>query len=198
MFTMKNQNQLSQDIELKNILLKNPAIQAVLERMPDVDLPNWYLGAGCLAQTVWNYLSDRNIHENISDLDLVYFDDTDLSYETEDQMIKLIQGLFSDIEIHMDVKNQARVHLWYEKHFGYPIKAYQSVEAAIDTWPTTATSVAVKYDGNRQFIVYAPFGLDDLMGMTVRANKAQITENTYLKKVERWKRCWPDLEIIPW
>ena len=195
---MKSRNQQGQISKLKNIILQNPAIKTVFDRMPDVHLPNWYLGAGCLAQTVWNYYSDRELQDNISDLDLVYFDDTDLGFEAEDQIIKLIQDLFSDLDVHMDVKNQARVHLWYEKHFGYPIKAYQSVEEAIDTWPTTATSTGVKFDGNGKFWVYAPFGLDDLLGMTVRANKTQITEDVYLKKVERWKACWPDLEIIPW
>ena len=194
---MENKNP-SQISELKDIITQNPAIKTVLDRTPDVHLPNWYLGAGCLAQTVWNYYSNRDLQDSISDLDLVYFDDSDLSFKAEDQIIRLIRDLFSDLEIHVDVKNQARVHLWYEKHFGYPIKPYQSVEDAINTWPTTATSTGVKMNGNGQFMVYAPFGLDDLLNMVVRANKAQITEAIYLKKVERWKACWPDLEIVPW
>jgi hypothetical protein len=41
----------------------------------------------------------------------------------------------------IDVKNEARVHLWYKSHFGYDIPPYHSVEEAMDSWPTTATAV---------------------------------------------------------
>jgi len=38
------------------------------------------------------------------------------------------------------------------------------------TWSTTATSTALRYvDGVAT--LYAPFGMDDLLGMVVRANK---------------------------
>ncbi len=88
-------------------------------------------------------------------------------------------------------------NLWYEKHFGRPIDQYKSVEEAISTWPTTATSIGVrKIDG--QFHVYAPFGLDDLLGMIVRANKVKITEKIYQDKVDRWIKIWPNLKVISW
>ena len=43
--------------------------------------------------------------------------------------------------------NETRVHLWYEAHFGYRIDPYASVEDAINTWPTTATSIGVRRGG---------------------------------------------------
>jgi len=96
-----------------------------------------------------------------------------------------------------DVKNQARVHLWYASKFGYETPPYPSIEAAISTWPTTATTVAVsKVNGKTHLI--APFGIEDLMSHTVRPNKAQITEEIYLSKVVRWKKHWPFLKILPW
>jgi len=106
--------------------------------------------------------------------------------------------LFKDIPGQIEIKNEARVHLWYEKHFGYAIEPYESVEDAINTWPTTATSVAVKYDDKGRFIAYAPYGLNNLFGMIVRPNKAQITKEIYLRKVERWAKIWHHLRIIPW
>jgi hypothetical protein len=78
-----------------------------------------------------------------------------------------------DIPLEFDVKNQARVHLWYEKKFGYPIQPYRSVEAAINTWPTTATAIAARID-ECGYKICAPFGLNDLLGMIVRPNKTQI------------------------
>jgi hypothetical protein len=183
---------------LQKILMQNFAIKTVLDRASGLSLPNWYLGAGCIAQTVWNHYSKRPLLDNISDMDLVYFEDQKLEFEAEDEKVKKVREVFSDIPVPIDLKNQARVHLWYEKHFGYAIKPYRSVEEAIKTWPTTSTAVAVKYNEEGKFIIYAPFGLDDLLGLTVRPNKTQITEEIYLKKVARWKTCWPDLTIIPW
>jgi hypothetical protein len=180
------------------MLLQNPSIQKVLERAPDLNLPNWYLGAGCIAQTVWNYFAGRPLLEHISDMDLVYFDAADPGFEAEDEKIRRAREVFSDLPVEIDVKNQARVHLWYEKHFGYAIQPYKSVEDAIKTWPTTATAVAVKKDEAGRFAVFAPYGLEDLLHRVVRPNKVQITEAIYLKKVHRWKACWPDLTVMPW
>jgi hypothetical protein len=191
-------NLTSQLEALETIVLKNPVLKTILERTPSLSLPDWYLGAGCIAQTVWNYLSGRDLLAYINDADLVYFDDKDLSSEAEEHRTGIVQELFSDVPIPLDVKNQARVHLWYEKHFGNTIQPYQSVEEAINSWPTTATAVAVKYDDNRVFTVYAPYGLNDLFSMIVRPNKLQITEEIYMDKVNRWKVCWPNLRIIPW
>jgi hypothetical protein len=183
---------------LETILLKSTVLKAILGRVPSLALPNWYVGAGCIAQTVWNFLSGRDLLSDINDVDLVYFDESDLSSESESLLSDMAGGLFSDLPIKIDLKNQARVHIWYEKHFGYPIPPHQSIEEAINSWPTTATAVAVRYEENGSFIVYTPYGLDDLFGLGVRPNKVQITEEIYLAKVKRWKACRPELRIIPW
>lgn len=193
-----NSNLQSQLKAIETIVLQNSALQTILERTPGLSLPNWYLGAGCISQTVWNYFSGRDLLDNLNDADLVYFDDTDLSFEAEDRRIHLGRELFSDVPIHVDLENQARVHLWYERHFGYPIQPYKSVEEAIRNWPTTATAVAVKYDDKGVFKVYAPYGVNDLFSMIARPNKVQIIEEIYMDKVNRWKACWPNLRAIPW
>jgi hypothetical protein len=183
--------------KLLNIILENPAVKEVLENAGELNLPNWFVGAGCIAQTVWNKYHGYDLTKNITDIDLVYFDDNDLSYEAEDEIINLAKSKFSRIPISIDVKNQARVHIWYSKHFGYDIPPYSSIEDALRSWPTTATSIGIRKE-NEDYIVFAPFGLDDLLGLIVRANKAQITEEIYNSKVKRWTKCWPDLKVIPW
>jgi hypothetical protein len=187
----------SQIESLKLALWQSPVIPAVLDRAGSLGLPEWYLGAGCISQTVWNHISGQELTSCIDDLDLVYFDPNDVTYEGENQRVAEAQVLFNDLPIRVDVKNQARVHLWYEQHFGYRIEPYGSVEDAIRSWPTTATCVGVRYE-HGDLTVYAPHGLNDLMGMVVRPNKVQVTEEVYVGKAERWKQCWPDLEIKPW
>lgn len=190
---------------LIQIALSNPNLSAVLEKAPELDLPNWYVGAGCIAQTYWNQVHGFPLSENITDIDLVYFDPADISYEAEDRHIQRANDLFRKVEIPVDLKNQARVHLWYEKHFGVPIEPYPSVEAAIDTWPTTATAVAITSNGSMEgstegstYRVYAPYGLDDLFNLVIRPNKIQITEEIYHAKVSRWQHHWPRLTILSW
>lgn len=155
-----------------------------------------FLGAGCVAQTVWNVAHGKPPAADILDYDLVYFD-PDLSEEREDRIRVEAEALVADLGITLDVKNQARVHVWYADRFGYAIEPYESLEDAISTWPTTATSVGVRFDGERLTVV-APFGLDDLFDLVVRANRIQITPEIYAAKVSRWQPLWPRVTILPW
>ncbi len=184
--------------KLRDILEQSRNILYILKQAPKLQMLNWYLGAGCIAQTVWNTLHGFSLENGINDFDLVYYDTSDISYEKEDELIHRGKELLGAVVATLDIKNEARAHLWYEKHFGYAIKPYTSVEDAISTWPTTATSIGVKYNDNNEFVVYAPYGIDDLLKMVIGPNKTQITEEIYLNKVKRWTTIWPKLTIIPW
>ena len=180
-----------------SIIQKNEQVHTVIETAQDLNLSNWYVGAGCLVQTVWNALSDRPLSENIKDIDLIYFDSSDLSEEAEETMAQKVREKYSNVPLELDVRNQARVHLWYKESFGYSIKPYQSTEEGINSWPTTTTSVGVRFETS-QYEVYAPYGLNDLLSLVVRPNKSQITEAIYDKKVARWHQCWPHLTVVGW
>lgn len=177
---------------------KNEVVNLILNQAAQIGLPNWYLGAGCITQTVWNALSNRPLLEGIKDADLVFFDASDISEEAESRLGQRAKDIIGDIPLKLDVKNQARVHLWYERKFGQKIRPYCSVEDAINTWPTTATAIGITKNENDNYRVYAPFGLNDLFSMIVRANKVQITKKIYTEKVERWQKHWPSLKIIAW
>lgn len=198
LFNGYNLDILTQFKTLETIIMSSEIIGTAIERAKSLDIDNYYIGAGCITQTVWNYLFNNPLEYGIKDIDFVYFDDTNLDVEAEKRVIEKIQDLYSDLKIQIDVKNEARVHLWYKNHFGYIIKPYSSLEAALNTWPTTATSIGVRKDKNNELKVYAPFGLNDLFGKIVRANKTQITKQIYENKVSSWLKKWPDLNIIPW
>jgi len=182
---------------LATTLRASRLIGAVLARWPDIELPGCWLAAGAIAQTVWNAAHGRAPESDILDLDVVYFDAADPSRESELQAEARIGALFADYPVKFDVKNQARVHLWYAAKFGYPIAPYASVEAAIASFPTTATAVGVR-TGRAALEICAPFGLSDLLGLIVRPNRRQITRAIYEAKVDRWRRCWPRLTIMAW
>jgi hypothetical protein len=182
---------------LQDALQQSPAVQVVLGVAADLSLPGWYFGAGGVAQTVWNLRHRFDLLSGIKDFDVVYFDPDDLSMAAEDRIEAELAGHLSEVGVAVDVKNQARVHLWYEERFGRPIEPYHSAEQAIATWPTTASSVGVRQDDDG-FIVCAPFGLSDLMGMVVRPNKTLVTRDVYEKKASRWRARWRQLRVIPW
>lgn len=183
--------------QLIDIIKSSPMLVEVFERSQRLNLNEYYIGAGCIVQTVWNYLIGKPLEYGIDDIDIIYFD-RDLTYEKEDRIIKITKELYSKIPIKVDIKNQARVHLWYKDKFGIDLKPYLSLEEAIDSWPTTATSLGVRLDRNEEWIIYSPYGLEDLFQLTVRANKRLITEDIYRTKHDKWIRKWPELNIIPW
>lgn len=183
---------------LVKIIIKSKNLSTAIERAESLNLDNYYIGAGCIAQTVWNYLSYKPLDYGIKDIDFVYFDDKNLGEKSENIIVARVKALYSDLDIEIDVKNEARVHLWYKDHFGYDIKPYASLEDAINSWPTTSTAVGIRKDKNGELKVYAPFGLNDLFCKIVRANKAQVTKEIYEAKTARWIGKWPDLKVIPW
>lgn len=177
-------------------LRANEALRECLHRFPALNLPAWYLGAGCVAQTIWNLAHGKAPSADILDYDLVYYD-RDLSAEREDRVTREARELVADLHIELDVTNEARVHVWYPARFGYSIQPYQSTEDAIGTWPTTATAIGVRQSG-RQLEMWAPFGTDDLFNLVVRPNRVQITPAIYDAKVTRWVARWPSLVALTW
>ena len=183
--------------DLETVLRANPVCAAILDGAATLGLPDWYLGAGAVSQTVWNSVHGRSPGANIADFDLVYFDADDLSEEAEKAAEAAAVSLFGRFAVRIDVTNEARVHLWYEHKFGVNLEPYASVEAAIATWPTTASSIGVA-SRNGRFSVHAPFGTDDLWALIVRPNKTLVTRQVYEAKAARWSAIWPRLTIIPW
>ena len=182
---------------LDQALKQNAVVRAALAVAAEMALPNWYLGAGGVAQTVWNLRHGFEPAEGIKDYDLVYFDPADLSVDAENRIEEEVARRLSDFGVVVDVKNEARVHLWYAQRFGRHLEPYKSTEDAIATWPTTASSVGVRND-IEGLVVCAPFGLSDILGMVARPNKVIVTQDVYDEKVSRWAARWPRLQVISW
>lgn len=192
-----SQKRLHPKQRIEDILLSSSLIQKLMSRANDIALPDWYLCAGCLNQTVWNSLLELPERHGIGDIDLIYFDGSDLTEHAEAKASERIKALFEDINIPFDVKNEARVHLWYENRFGKAIEPYLSTTDAVASFPTTATAIAAKPTDTSLSLI-APFGLDDLLNLIVRPNKAIVTRDVYEAKIEKWQRYWPTLTYLDW
>ncbi|KAI1064958.1 hypothetical protein LB507_001240 [Fusarium sp. FIESC RH6] len=182
----------------KDAIQQNKTLITVLERAAGMNLPNWYLAAGALTQTVWNVVTEKDPEQGIDDYDLIYFDGSDLSWEAEDKMIQKGKTIFADIPVEVEIRNQARVHLWYEKKFGKPCPQHRSSEGSMLTWGTNTALIGVRLRNDGEWDIYAPWGLSDMFRLIVRPNQQIMTEETWNKKVQRWIKIWPEITVMPW
>src|SRR5215831_16119516 len=131
-------------------LHENPTLIEVLNRAKTMNVPGWYLVAGCLYQTVWNVVTGQPAEAGVLDYDLAYFDDSDLSWEAEDTVIRSGSTVFAGLPAPVQIRNQARVHLWYEQKFGVPCAPHSSTEAAIDTYEATTACLGVRLENSQR------------------------------------------------
>ncbi|MEV0847683.1 nucleotidyltransferase family protein [Streptomyces sp. NPDC049954] len=185
---------------LRATLSRNPTLVRVLEGAATLGLPGWYLTAGCLFQTVWNVVTGRPPEAGIRDYDLFYFDGRDLSWEAEDRVIRAGREAFAGLDgAEVEIRNEARVHLWYEEKFGVPCPPYRSTEDAVDSFAATACCLGVRLDPREDtWQVYAPHGLADVYGMVLRPNPVLAPRHVYETKAARWSRHWPELTVGEW
>lgn len=181
--------------QLQFILNESPLFRSLFARAPEVELANWYFAGGCVTQTIWNSLLKLDPLHGIKDVDLVYFQ-ANQSESDEEEVRKMMMRLFKDLPIPIDVINEARVHEWYPKKFGYEIPAYKSTEDGISCW-LSAFSIGVRLE-NSNLNVFAAFGLSDAFDMIIRRNKRQITEELFNNMVSRLKKDWPTIQVLPW
>jgi hypothetical protein len=179
-----------------NDIGQNRLNREILARLPGLDLPQTYLVAGCLAQTVWNALSARPPEADIKDYDVFYYDDRDLSWEAEDLAIRRAGAVFGDLGVVVELRNQARVHLWYERHFGTPYPRLRSTRDGIDRFLTPCTCVGILPHRDRTLELYAPYGLSDLYAGRLRPNPINDQPQLFAAKTASYRARWPFLTIV--
>ncbi|OYX00900.1 MAG: hypothetical protein B7Z12_15255 [Caulobacter vibrioides] len=178
-----------------------PTTMQVLETVRALDLPDWMIFSGAVYQPVWNHLTGRAPDYGIKDYDVAYHDDSDTSYEAEDVVIKRVAAAFEPpLRDLVEVRNQARVHLWFEKKFGAdePYPPLEDSAAALKRFVATAFCVGVRLEADNRLRVWAPFGLEDLFALRLRPNPLR------LKGAGGWERTtasakarWPEISIEP-
>ena len=179
---------------------RNPLVVELTQRAPLLELPDTWVVSGCLFQTAWNVLSGRPPTHGIKDYDLFYFDPSDLSAESEAEVNRRGSELFSDLQCEIDIRNQARVHTWYEAEFGVP--GYPQLKRStdgIDNFLAVCCMVAIRLSETRELDVYSPFGVEDILNRVVRPNPwyPNAPADFYDRKAQRWSAVWPELNVEP-
>src|SRR6202022_4141643 len=118
---------------LIDIVRGTPPLMRVLTVARPVLLPDWLAFSGAVYQPVLNHLTGRPLDYGIKDYDLGYFDASDLSYEAEDAVIRRVRAAVDEpLRSMIEVRNQARVHLWFEAKFGEPYKPLSCTAEALE------------------------------------------------------------------
>jgi hypothetical protein len=169
--------------------------EAILARAGALTMPGWALAAGAIYQNVWNALTDRPPGHGVKDYDLAYYDAADLSFEAEDAVIRRCAAAFADLPKPVEVRNQARVHLWFEARFGYAKPPYQSTEHGIANYAAPAHMVALRREADGSHTLLAPRGLDDVFAMEIAPASAQAHTADFVQKSRRMQAVWPELKV---
>jgi hypothetical protein len=185
------------EAHLRAILYADEGLMAFLRIARSLDLPQWRFVSGGIYQTVWNHLTGKPRGTGIKDFDLIYFDDGDLSWEAEDAVIRQAETKFNG-RWPVEIRNQARVHLWYQERFGAPYAKLKSADESLNRYASTTHAIGVRLKGNDDLDIIAPFGLADIFEMVVRPNYVLPSKATHEAKAARAKVIWPELTVIGW
>ena len=175
-----------------NITLENVINIELVTRLPQLGLDQCMLTAGCLFQTIWNHQSKLPLTWGIKDYDVFYFD-KDLSFEAENKIINSAQELFRDLDINVELKNQARVHLWYSNRFGGQYPKLESTKEGIDRYLISGTCLGLDVETHQ---IYAPNGLSDTEQGILRINPKNYKLDLFYQKAKSYQDRWSWLEII--
>jgi uncharacterized protein len=178
------------ETRFRNDVTKNDAVRAILSRWRRLDLPDAWLVAGCLFQTVWNIQAGRQPGADIKDYDIFFIDVGDLSAAVETEVQSHVEALLGDLGVKVEVSNQARVHMWYPEHFGMPYAALATVKEGIDRFLVLETCVGIRPDE-----VYAPYGLGGLYARTLTPNPLTPYRELFDQKVLSYCRRWGGLSV---
>jgi hypothetical protein len=180
------------------ILRADPLVTGALERARGLALPQWRIVAGALYNTVWNALTGRPPGRGIRDVDLFYYDGADLSWEGEDRVIRRAAARFGEAPPPVEIRNQARVHLWYEGRFGHPIAPLRSTDHSTAEFAALTHCVGVRLEADGRLDICAPYGLEPIIAFRLVPNRRNRSAGTYAEKAARARALWPELTVEPW
>lgn len=174
----------------------DPDLMRVLQTAARLDLNDWLIFSGSVYQCVWNAVTGRPPGHGIRDFDLGYFDE-DVSWDAEDAVIRRVAAAFDEpLRSRVEVRNQRRVSEWFPQKFGEPYPPVPSTAAALERFVAPAFAVGVRLTPDDRIDVVAPFGLDDVFGLTVRANPNRPKAKDWDRVVAGLRGRWPEVTVI--
>jgi len=175
---------------LKEYIGRHKQLMTDLGMVRDLSLPQCYIAAGYIRNYVWDLLHGLEGTDRHTDIDVVYFDSSDVSEERDLRLEHGLRRVTGNPK--WSVKNQARMHV------NNGDEPYSSTYDALSYWTETATAIGAQLNEAGEIVLCCPYGLEDLFALRVRRCPNFHKRSYYLQRVEkkRWKEQWPQLTIM--
>ncbi|WP_425988818.1 nucleotidyltransferase family protein [Brevundimonas sp. TWP2-3-2] len=184
------------ETRLVEIVRADTDLMHVLTTVRGLGLPDWRVFSGAVYQSVWNAVTGRPVGYGRKDFDLGYFD-PDTSWDAEDGVIKRVATAFDEpFRTDVEVRNQARVHLWFHDRFGEDYEPLPDTDAALERFVAPAFGIGVRLEDDDTISVAAPFGLQDVFDMVIRPNPNRPLARGWGKVVASARSRWPELQVV--
>ncbi|GAB2787577.1 nucleotidyltransferase family protein [Halomonas shantousis] len=168
----------------------DPERKEALKVASQLQLNDWSLAAGFVRNLVWDRLHGYSEPTPLEDIDLIYFDPTDVSERRDRLLESRLHGMLGR---RWSVKNQARMHVRNDD------TPYHSMADAMTYWVELETAVGVRLTGGKANVleIVAPLGLESLFNLNVTMNPKRKKPKAFADRVQGkgWKKKWPMLVI---
>ena len=176
-----------------SLIREDKWMMEILECTKSLNLPDWWICAGFIRSKIWDVLHDFGERTALSDIDVIYFDPTNIDVLQEKKIEEQLKCLIPNIP--WSVKNEARMHVKSN------MPPYFSSVDAISKFPETATALGVKLDEKDNVILTAPYGIRDVINLEVKPTpyfieseeRAEIYDGRIT--IKNWKSTWNKIKV---
>ncbi len=183
---------------IERFIREEPVLMTVLEGLAADGLPDQLLVAGAIYNLTWNRLTGRPALNGINDIDVFYFD-PDTSWDAEDVVIRRLAARFAQLPLPVQVRNQARVHLWFGQKFGVTnFEPLGSSAEMLGRYASKTHAVGARLEPDGRISIVAPFGLDDIFSLRIVPNPVLPNRPAHEAKGARARSVWPEISVVPW
>lgn len=180
--------------DIQALIQEDKWMMDILKVVQRLDLPDWWICAGFVRSKIWDTLHGYKERTPLADVDVIYFDPDNKEKSEEKKWENQLHSLLPNIP--WSVKNQARMH----KINNLP--SYISSVDGIANFPETVTAIGAKIDEQNEIVLVAPYGLADILQMTVNpvphfaTNKDLFTIYEQRIQKKNWQSSWPNVRIV--
>lgn len=176
-----------------SLISEDEWMMAILKSAKSLDLPDWWICAGFVRSKIWDTLHDFRVRTPIPDIDVIYFDPTNIDELAEKKLEEKLESLLPNIP--WSVKNEARMHIRNN------LPPYSCSVDAISKFPETATALGIKLGEKDNLILTAPCGIRDVINVEVKPTpyfletkeRIEIYKDRITKK--NWKSTWHMIKV---
>ena len=177
---------------IADIIAQDPVGMKQLRAVRTLALPDWCIAAGFVRNRVWDHLHGIAPPRPPGDIDVLYYDATDLSKDREAEFEQRLDGLLPGLP--WQVRNQARMHVWKS------LPQHRDTSDAMTYWLETVTAVGVRLEADDRITApwrrSAPTTCSAFCCQPTAFGCTQRDEYEARIASRRWRELWPKVRFL--